>query len=218
MWIFMLLAGAALGMSVDTTHDATHDAARTTLVRPIAAVASLAWLAGLIVVLPITLAEAAAHDADELLRAKRPAPAAQAYLDAARSLPFSNSDYLYRAARAQAFAGAPIDEIRQTIARAIAANPRSPGNYSFLARLEAQQPKPDMSRVSDAYEHFLALDPNDVQSRLQYAQSLDAASMKTEARVQYQAALDKDSQLEPKDPKRLSPEQVERIREKLIHE
>jgi len=69
--------------------------------------------------------------------------------------------------------------------------------------------------VIAAYEHFLALDPNDVQSRLQYAQSLDTAGMKIEARAQYQAALEKDSQLEPKDPKRLSAEQLERIKPRL---
>jgi hypothetical protein len=207
MWIFMLLAGSAIGMAGDDSTSASRRGAGlvTTLV-------AILWLiAAFAIALPITIAESHAHDADELLRAKKPGPAARELLAANESLPFTNSDYLYRAARAQAFDSAPLDEIRRTIHAAIAANPNSPAYYAFLARLEASRTQPDVSRVIAAFDKSLAMDPSDVQSRLLYAQFLERAGRTSEARAQYELALEKNAQLDPNEPKRLSREGIEQI-------
>lgn len=207
MWIFMLLGGAALGTAGDSPAAISR---RGTGI--VTAIVALLWIAACIaIVLPITLAESQAHSADELLRTNKSGPAARGFLDANNLLPFSNGDYLYRAARAQTYDATPIDEIRRTIDAAIAANPTSPGNYAFLARLEAAKLQPDMPRVIAAFDKFLSMDPSDVQSRLLYAQTLERVGRKSEARTQYETALAKDAQLDPNEPKRLSRERIEEI-------
>ena len=81
MWIFMLLAGAAIGIATPTPGHRVRAPAR--IDSPLAfiimtSLTLLIWLlAGVSIALPITLAESQAHTADELLRAKKPAPAAR---------------------------------------------------------------------------------------------------------------------------------------------
>ncbi|MBC8109198.1 MAG: O-antigen ligase family protein [Anaerolineae bacterium] len=211
MWIFMMLAGASIGITGDTSSPV-----RRRGIGLITTFVTILWIvAGMAIALPITVAESRAQIGDELLRAKKPGPAARELLSASESLPFSNGDYLYRAARAQTFDSAPGEQIRRTINAAIAANPNSPAYYAFLARLEASQSPMEMTGVIAAFDKSLAMDPSDVLSRLLYAQVLERAGRKPEARAQYEAALDKDAQLDANEPKRLNQAKIDEIKSRI---
>jgi hypothetical protein len=202
MFLFALLAGGALGMRGDhSTPSADRGRATVMAVSTVGVV----WLiAAVTLVVPVVLAEERAAAGDEHLRTGSAALAARAYHDARERVPY-NAEYAYSEARVgQAGAAVALDA-------AIAANPLHPGYYFQRGATEASRPQPDVARVRSDYDRALALDPANVERRLDYAKTLERLNLGGEARVQYQRALQYNAQLPPDEMERLPPARVAEI-------
>ncbi len=201
LWTFMLIGGAVLA--------ATHALPivrkqRNAAVGIGATLAFLGWVvSGCAIGVPLLLAESKAASADDLLRDRQAAPAAKLLLDAADTLPFSNADYLSRAAYAQIIAQRPPERVRETLARAMIANPQAAAYPRRLADFERRQNPPDRQPMQDAYERALDLNPNDVGVRLEYARALEAFGDRAAAAKEYLEAIRKNDLLDRAEPKRL---------------
>jgi len=202
------LCGTALGLTCARRRtDAPSQAAPRIAIGAMA----LLWIvAGFAIVLPIVIAESKAQASDEALRHSNPRLAAELARSAYDALPFSNSDYLYRAARAL-----PRDEQRATLREAIRVNPTAARYYRMLADIEKRSASPDVSALREAFEAALELDPNDVGAHLDYAESLEKLGLKAEAREQYRVALEKNDRLAPDEPKRLPQNEVDQLKARI---
>jgi len=251
MFLFAFLAGSALGIRlVERTGDspAQPSAAR---VRPThvghkaagaaLAVGALGWLAaGIALALPVSFAEASAHDGDEQMRqasaferkvemrggiphdtidamsrSNAAAAAAADFESALRNVPY-NADYAFRAAQAWRFAGRP-DRERPLMAKAIAIDPSNVSYYLTRAEFEldpGHDATPNEARIIDDFKKALALDPNNVAARLDYADALAKFGHKAEAAEQYSSALWYNEQLSREENKRLSDQRVREIERK----
>jgi O-antigen ligase len=218
MWVFMMLTGAALGTR---THLAGELARRDSEAAPRAssrATAGMAlvglallWIAmGLVLVLPIVVAESKAQASDDAMRNNDLPRAAQLARSAYETLPFSNSDYLYRAARAL-----PPDQGREALREAIRVNPTAGLYYRTLATIEKRSPAPNAKTLRDAFEQAIALDPNDVTLRIEYAEMLEKLGLADQARQQYRTALEKNDLLAPDEPKRLPPKKLQEVKDTM---
>jgi len=211
MGVFVALAGAALGIR-------TEPAPRKYGRAPVAAILGGAVIACIaaagVIVVPVAGAQRSAADADDAIRAGKPDVAARLLRDAAFRVPM-NGDYAFRAARAMLFAGRPVQETRAMLGIAIAADPTAIPYYLTRAGVELRQPQPDMSRVREDYERALSLNPNDVALRLDYADLLAERGSPAEALAQYRAALEKNAGLHADEPKRLTPERLKEVEEKI---
>lgn len=178
--------------------------------------ASALWLAGwFMVAVPAAMAESAAQSGDEQLRDNHPLDAARLYQQAMALSPVDNSDYAFRAARAMIFAGGPPDEIRRMITVAHTLNPSSPDPLLMRAQFELRQPKPDLQQAIADLSRVMRLNPNDLSTREQYADVLASAGDKQKARHQYEQTLWYNNQLAEDEPRRLSPEAIDRIERKI---
>lgn len=209
MLTFMMIAGATMGMNSSETPRASSPAKRVWVLAPLAA----AWVAALFaVVVPLTVAESKAQSADDAIRARNAAAGARLLLDAYDSLPFANADYLYRAGFAQMAAAAPVDDIRKTLRDAMRINPASSTYPRRLAEVEIRQPQPEPAVIRELFERSLALNPNDVTARIDYAKALEMLGLKIAAAEQYRLALEKNEGLSKDEPKRLPADEVQKIR------
>jgi len=173
---------------------------------------ALAWLIGsFIFVLPVADAEGEAHMADEALRRGEAAQAAALYRNASDHMPL-NADYAYRSARAMIYANESPQRILAMISTAIARDPSQTASYLTRALYYARVGETELAKAD--FEKAIALDPNNVQTRLDYAKALTEMGDKNAAILQYSAALAKDDELHPDEPKRLSAEQREQIKQK----
>jgi hypothetical protein len=211
MSLFVALAGASLGMR-------TAPAPRRHGTAPVAAA-----LAGLVIVcvaaagmviVPVISAQRSAAEADDAIRAERFDLAARLLRDAALRMPI-NGEYAFRAARAMLYARRPAPEVRTMLDTAIAANPTAIGYYITRANVEMHQPQPDLDRVRQDYERALTLNPNDVETRLDYADLLAARGFPQDAAAQYRTALAKNAGLHADEPKRLPVERVKEVEQKV---
>jgi tetratricopeptide (TPR) repeat protein len=208
---FAMLAGAALGVRLDGSRGVTRRTTGAVLV-----VGALAWLvAALGVAAPVVIAEHEAQAGDDALRAGSPAAAAAHFRRAFEAAWFGNGDYAFRAARAMILAGQPPEQVRAMIARARGASPMSPAYPRLRAAFELRQPSPDPQRVTDDFERVLALDPNDITARLDYAQTLERFGQRADARRQYARALELNDLMDPAEPERLPPARVGQIRSRI---
>jgi O-antigen ligase len=225
--LFAVLVGAALGMRLD------NRPVRTPRIPPWAVAALAAcvagWLAAAIfIAAPVIRGEAAAHEGDDKLQAGDLEAASDDYSQAAAFVPF-NADYSFRAARTLQMAlGPPVpltdakqielsikyrDPIMTGYSVAIARDPAFLGAYHYRAIFELQLDEPD--RMSADFEKVLALNPNEVSLRLEYAHSLQLVGRPAEARRQYELALHYDDLLDTAEPKRLAAQRRDEI-EKLM--
>ncbi|MDB5289912.1 MAG: lipid core-O-antigen ligase-like enyme [Phycisphaerales bacterium] len=237
--LFGLLGGGALGIRLAGKEAAAKRTTKLQQGRRIAltglSVAGLLWLAVLFgLVIPIASAEAIAHDADDVAREgavllapgrtqdvarglKLLSAAAQQMSDAFMRVPF-NADYAARAARMMI--GARIERsdpmrVRRMLDAAVAADGSSVSNLTIRAQFELSPEIHDSAAARRDYERALALDPNNVRLRLDYARQLQsmAASPATndladEALREYRLAVELNSQLSSVEPKRLSPAEL----------
>jgi hypothetical protein len=209
MFLFALLAGSALGMR-DAAGATTKR--RATLV--VAAAATVFWLvAAAAMAVPVLIAESDANAGEEAVRTSRFEQAIQAYQDAAATVPY-NGDYAFRAGRILASAkdGAAAERARASFDAAIRANPLNAAYYATRAEFESHQSQPDPARVRGDFDRSLALDPENVQTRLDYAKVLETLNDSGDAREQYEQALWYDNQLAPDEIERLSASRVGEIR------
>jgi hypothetical protein len=214
MFLFAFLCGAALGIRLP---ESTARATRRTMVIA-AAVAAVAWLvvAGAFGA-PVVVAEQAAGEGDDALRAQALEGAAAGYGRALAAVPY-NGDYAYRAGRALLLAPDPrpwADRILALLDRATTLDPNRPDYWLSRANAELLRPAPDPRRIREGYDRALAIDPNNVQVRLEYASMLRRLGDDTGALAQLREALRYNALLSPDEPKRLPPERVAEV-EKII--
>lgn len=174
------------------------------------------WLtAWLLIGVPVAMAESSAQSGDAQLRANRPMDAARLYQQALALSPVGNFDYAFRAARAMIFAHDSPEEIRRMIDTARTLNPSSPDPLLMQAQFELRQPKPDLQRVINHLAAALRLNPNDMATREQYADVLASAGRPVDARREYEQTLWYNNQLAEDEPRRLTPDAIERIERKI---
>jgi O-antigen ligase len=206
------------------------------------AVGGLAWLAAAVALAgPVGLAEASAHDGDEqmrqasaserkvemsggmvrdtrdaMARSNFAAAAAAEFESALRNVPY-NSDYAFRAAQAWRFAGWP-DRARPLLAKAIQLDPSNVNYYLTSADDEMETAGHEATRneplIIGDFKQALALDPNTVAARLDYAAALEQFGHKSEAADQYSSALWYNAQLSREESKRLPDRRVQEIEKK----
>lgn len=231
MFLFALLAGAALGMRIPPP----QKNGRLGLLAPIAAfiAAGVAWLvaAGALWA-PIAQAESLAQDADEEIRTSRPAATEGAVqsatrpdpahveraehdlLDAWRLVPY-NADYAFRAEQAGLLNGADGASLksRELLDAAIAADPRKVRYLNARAMLEASTG--DEDRAARDYQQILWLDPHNLELRSRYAALLDRMGRHGDAVEQYRQVLQFNEALAKDEIRRLSDRQEQEIRERI---
>jgi O-antigen ligase len=209
MFLFALLAGSALGLRDAVGAPTNRRAALLACI-----IAPVAWLvaAGALAA-PVLIAESDANAGEEAVRTSRFAQAIQAYQDAAAMVPY-NGEYAFRAGRILGSGedAAAAEQARAAFDAAIRANPLSAAYHATRAEFESHQPQPDPARVRNDFERCLALDPETVQTRLAYAQVLEALHFAGDAREQYEKALWYNDQLADDEIERLSAAKVAAIR------
>jgi O-antigen ligase len=219
--LFGLLAGAALGArqpNVAMIVSTERDGSPAKFWAATAGVAIL-WLAGFFGIwLPVARAESTAAVGDDALRAAKYSDASLHY-EAAFDLAPYNADYAFRAARALHIGAAatqssnnsqpmPRELQLQILALYSTAIQHNPTNITFrLARASFAMLIHDGSQAIADYQKAITLNPNDVSIRRQYARALQSLGKNQEAAEQLQNALDADNQLDPAEPKRLTPDQ-----------
>jgi hypothetical protein len=164
---------------------------------------------------PLVIAEAKAQSADDAMAANHPDSAAALYGQAYGELPLSNADYALKEAVAKMFAGAPEPDVLQSLDKALAADPTLIRGYLTRARFQLQLPLPDVAAVRADFDHAIALDPNDVDTRLDYSEALEHFGLRWAAVEQYGAALEKNDGLSPDEPKRLPAAKVAELRDRI---
>jgi tetratricopeptide (TPR) repeat protein len=212
MCLFMFLAGAAIGVAAPQEDIGEADRART-LVALAAAV--VGWCAAALVTIKMLEAESWAQSADEAFRTSRFADADWDLAKAVDATPVTNSDYLYRRAEVAIAARQSPGEIRAGLQGALLLDPTNVKAARTLGQFEIRQANPDVVDFSAAYERALALDPCDVQARVEYADGLMRLGETDKAAAEYREALRRNEGYDVTEPKRLSAGETARI-EKIL--
>jgi O-antigen ligase len=183
----------------------------------------LIWLViAVVFVFPVIAAEALAGNANESIRTasyKDPnefrshvQSALDDLKDAGQWVPY-NSDYVYRQAMALTYVNQDV-AARSLLDRVKKMNPLQADAYLLDANMQLRpgNSAPNQALVKEDFQAVLAMNPNDVSLHIQYARALDRFGLRAEAKQQYQLALTADAALPIGEPKRLSPEDVEKYR------
>ncbi len=226
MFVFMLIAGGAVGMRTPEPMAGPRPMASSLApaIAPrrmaswIAPAAGLAWLtAAGVVVVPVMLAESAAQGADQSLRENRPAEAAAMLLDADARSPVHNGDYLRRAAVAAIFAQSPPPRVLDLLDRAIVADPAR--IEASLTRARFRLSLPDFRDHAEAIVADFAFaadaNPNDVTIHEDFGDVLTRLGRPAEAARQYRLALRYNDLLPADEPKRLAPQRLRELEGKV---
>lgn len=210
MFTAAMIAGTAWGVGLpEKPEPRPMSFARLAFVLAAMVAAFAAWT------VPTILSESAAAEADDLVRANRPAEAVKLYQSAWEIWP-QNADYAYRAARAMTLIPKmPETQFETMLQHAIDTNPRNGKYYLMRTKYELQRRQPRFDRLKADFEQALKLDPNAVPVRLDYAAQLERFGQPAEAKAQYELALRYNDGLETEDPRRLPAERVEAIRQKI---
>ncbi|HSI33235.1 MAG TPA: hypothetical protein VK986_06545, partial [Tepidisphaeraceae bacterium] len=223
LWLFALLAGAALGVRQPSVAGQRR---RTAVAAVALGVCVVGWLvAALFVWVPVAQAEDAARRAAVELAArddKGNAPfgaverAAKLLADARDAVRY-NADYPFRAALALRLRPGFNPEVVNQLGLAIKTDPARYEYYRERARylIETGQASAQADRVRAEFARALALNPNFVAMRLEYADFLASIGDKPGAISQYEAALGYDAQLKANEPKRLGAGEVEAVKRKI---
>jgi O-antigen ligase len=222
MFVFLALIGSCQGM----VGDEQQSPRRTGLAIGAAALAVLVLIAtAVLFVGPVLVAEQFAAAGNEAIRTapvdRSPESAmhyrngADEFASASSLVPY-NSDYVFRQAKAAAGAGDfPRSEVKLADVKRI--NPLLIDAYLLDANLQLAGSKPDAAAVRADFLAVVKLNPNDVPSHIQFARALDRFGLHTEAKAQYQAALDANAALPIGEPKRLTDEQVSQLKALVNH-
>ena len=215
MFFFALLTGALIGVRGETLAGRRkHNLA----VVAATGVTLTGWLVAMIgFVLPAAQAESGAQRGDELIRTNQVRSAIGAYRAAIETTPISNADYVYRLARAMMLQQDDPKQVDAWLSQAIAANPMDVGYRTLRATFWLHQPPESQPRqqIAADYRRVIELDPNNLQARLSFAGALESWGDTEAAKKEYQAALLVNDRYHPDEPKRLSAQEIERIKSKL---
>lgn len=190
------LMGALIGLAVDDRRARPNAQSLIALIT--AGVVMLALLVA--IVIPTTVAEATARRGDRFA-ARQPARAIELYDAADRWSPVANWSHASKAARVAMLAGDP--RAGALLDRTIAADPSRASAYLDRARFRLTRQPADPAAVVADYDRALALNPNDVDVRLEYADALARLGRPREASEQIFRALAADDALDEAEPERL---------------
>ncbi len=208
--LFAMVLAAAIGVQKPRR-------ARPALLQPMllgAGFLAVLTVSLLILVIPIRSAESIAQDGDDALRRGRAEFAADDYQDAFKAVPY-NGDYAFREAQALLYAGVSGDRTAKSLDQAIAADPLNVGYYVTRAEFNRRSPQPNAERVLADLRKAVALNPNEVQTRITLADALAGFGRKAEARAAYEESLKYNELLHPDEPKRLNPAGLADVRRKI---
>jgi O-antigen ligase len=206
--MFALIAGAALGARGQTT--------RFGSTWSLAGIAIVLWLLmATLWVAPMLYAEGQAQAGDDDLQANRAAAAAQDYEAAFEGLPLRNADYAMKLAMARIYAQIQPSSILEALDWTVAADPTFVKGFLTRAQFRMQFPAPSAQRVKQDYQTAIQLNPNDVDVRTDYGDTLKKLGFAQEAADAYRAALQKNDGLSPDEPKRLTSDQVQALQKKI---
>lgn len=211
MFLFAWVCGAALG--IRAAGSAVQR--RVGRVRVLAALVALflAWVIALGgFAAPVVIAEGHADEGDEALRTLRFRQATYHFEQALRCVGY-NADYAFRAAGAglaNRNAANPREPI-ELLSRAISLDPNRPQYWLHRAYARLRLPSPDAQAVRADYQHALRLDPNNVDVRIEYGETLRRFGDRAAAAAQYREALRYNDLLNPDEPKRLPQRKVDEI-------
>jgi hypothetical protein len=230
MFLFALLLGAVIGVRSESTASRVEEDAHP--VRRISAGLGALFVTGLGLAylvwpgLPVIAAEAKLREGDEFLRTSRVGEgplnteriqqSARAYREAFELMPL-NAAYAAKAAGAWSVARSNVQAIRELLDLAMAADPLAIQPMLDRARLE-QQVQPEIADLATAVRLFarvVELNPTDVVLRIEYAALLERVGRTAQAAEQLRTALAYNDQLDPKEPKRLPPDQLAQTQAKL---
>lgn len=213
MMLCMMIGGAVLGAR---SPSAAGLRKRTPVAIAAFSTLLLAWLVALIfLAVPLIEAENRAYAGDNAVRRQEYTLAAENYHAAFTNAPVRNADYEIRAARA--LMGLPNSDgaTRVDLALAIESSPLDPMGYLMRARYNLERHPDERDQIRRDYEKALGLNPNDLDTRLEYAKVLETFGDSKAAAVQYRLALKTNEGFDPAEPKRLSEAQVQEITRKL---
>jgi O-Antigen ligase len=208
LMLFALLTGTLIGIRSDQTAPAKWPWLRFGICTTI----FLAAAGGFVT--PLVLADADVQQADDLFRAGKMDQAIPLYSDARRLVPY-NPEYPLRQAEALVYNNAARPAIDAAIDTAVASDMRFTEAYLLRARYLQRQPTLDGPAITEAYQHALALDPNEVTIRLEFADALKNLGKPQDAVEQYQKALWYNDQFPPDEAKRLSSDQLAQINQTI---
>lgn len=216
--LFALLVGAVLGLR----HPSVAGKSKRTAGAVVAlSAAVLAWMVALgLVWLRTALAESAGARGDAMVRAAtpgNPAPLEQArvaYTQAMEAQPL-NAEYPYRLANVLFLRNDHRTYVEGMIARAIEGNPRAIRYHRLRGQYAASREPVDAEGLRLGYQRALALDPRQVQVRIEYAEALARAGDLDNSAEQLREALRYDEQLPKDEPKRLAPARRRELEERL---
>jgi tetratricopeptide (TPR) repeat protein len=180
----------------------------------ILATTSLIWAAALNV--PVALAEQSAHRATANLAARDRRFAADGFAAAYDRAPLANTDYAIRAAATYLAAGERVLAGRW-FDRAVDADAFNAAPYLQRARYRLVAPGGAES-VREAFDDFAVatrLNPQDIETRLEFAERLADAGRNDEAVEQFAAAIDIHTSYDPGEPERLSERRIAAIRQRI---
>ena len=207
--LFAVIAGAALGIRTNWSIPVRH---RALTIAGLSAL-GLVWVVSFLgFVLPVTDAEQQDAMGDEMLRSREPIRAAALYRNAYDRMPL-NAEYAYHAARAMMYGNENPAKVRAMLDTAVATDPMQVSYRLLQANHEARGGDPAIAKRE--YERSLALDPNNIRARLEYAEALITFNERPAAAQQIRIALEKNDQLHADEPKRLLPDELEKLRTKL---
>jgi O-antigen ligase len=211
-FVFALLLGSALG--VRTPSVAGQKRHRKIAVGFFAA-SLIVWIGvAIFYVIPTADAEARAQAGDDAIRTTDPRTGeglrtADALFRSAMAIsPLTNSDYAFRAARVSIMSQAPEPQTQMLLAQAIAANPMDANAYMTRAQHELQKHAADRDKeqlLRDMYR-AVELDPNNIEGHLRLAHVYQLRGDTKSAQREIDIARQKNSQLDPENPKRLTDE------------
>ncbi|MGC4031040.1 MAG: O-antigen ligase family protein [Tepidisphaeraceae bacterium] len=222
--LFMLTAGGLLGVrhpgvAGKTSHTAAAIGGLASVFIALLAAAGL-WAA------PTIVAETKANAAEteaaagmvagksgrgDVFAAKMKA-AVDLYREASANAPVADPDYPRRAIRFMGQADAKDVEAMYTLA--IAADPADPQSYLDRGRFGLRI-HDDAAKVLGDFAEFVKRNPNYAPGRIEFAEALAAYGQEDRSLEQLKAAVEVNDKLNPDEPRRLPPAQIEMIKQRL---
>ncbi len=165
----------------------------------------LGWIIAFILVAePLISAESRADSGDAAMAKQDYSLASEHYEAAFGIAPAKNGDYALRAARAMMYLPSADGKTRVYLAFAIAADPQNPLGYLTRGRYNLARHPEDQSDIRSDFEEALRLNPNDIDTRIEFAKVLEGFRDRPAAAQQYRDALQTNDGFDLTEPKRLS--------------
>ncbi len=213
MMLFAMIGGAISGVRAPS---AAGKKKRTPIAIGAFAAMLVAWIVAAIwIAIPVTNAEARSAAGDDAFRQKNYQLAAENYAAAFENAPVRNSDFALRAAECmEVLPGMDLRAIGM-LDQAIAADPSNPMGYLTRARYNLNRHMDSQTDIRRDFEKALAVNPNDLETRQEYAAVLEKFGDRAAAVEQYREVLKVNEGYDATEPRRLTGDRVQEIQGKI---